>query len=114
MTGGESLQCQMVRVGVSQCPTGGGLTIMAPRIPLHSNNSLICTLVGLQFSQAKNFEIAFCSKCLVKDTCLGLSPNLNGGNRHKAATIHLFWVPCAKEKPMVILVCEQCQQILTF
>jgi hypothetical protein len=23
MTGGESLQCQMVRVGVSQCPSGG-------------------------------------------------------------------------------------------
>jgi hypothetical protein len=28
--------------------------------------------------------------CLAKDTCPGLSPNLNGDNRHKAATIHLF------------------------
>jgi hypothetical protein len=27
---------------------------------------------------------------------------------------HLFCVPCAKEKPMVILICEQCQQILAF
>ncbi len=53
-------------------------------------------------------------ECLVKDTYLGLSPNLNVGNRHKAATIHLFWVPCAKEKPMVILICTQCQRILTF
>jgi hypothetical protein len=30
MTVGESLQCQMVRVGVSQCPTGGGLIVKAP------------------------------------------------------------------------------------
>ncbi len=28
--------------------------------------------------------------------------------------IHLCWVPCTKGKPMVILICKQCQQILTF
>jgi hypothetical protein len=43
-----------------------------------------------------------------------LSPNLSGDYRHKAATIHLYWVPCAKGKPMVTLICEQCQQIVTF
>jgi hypothetical protein len=30
MIWGESLQCRMVQVGVSQCPTGGGKIIMAP------------------------------------------------------------------------------------
>jgi hypothetical protein len=30
MTGGESSHCRIVQVGVSQCPTGGGLIIMAP------------------------------------------------------------------------------------
>jgi hypothetical protein len=30
MTWGESLQCLMVRVGVSQCPTGGGGLIINP------------------------------------------------------------------------------------
>ncbi len=52
--------------------------------------------------------------CLVKDTCPGLSPNLKSDNRHKDATIHLFWAPCAKGKPMANLTYEQCQQILTF
>jgi hypothetical protein len=32
----------------------------------------------------------------MKDTCQGLSPDLNGGSRHKAAMIHLFWVPMCK------------------
>ncbi len=52
--------------------------------------------------------------CLANDTCQGLTPDLNSGNCHKVATIRLFWVPCAKEKHMVILICEQCQRILTF
>jgi hypothetical protein len=41
--------------------------------------------------------------CLARDTCPGLSPNLNGDYSHKAATIRLFWVPCAKGWPMAIL-----------
>ncbi len=45
--------------------------------------------------------------CLVKDICQGLSQNLNDDSCHKAATIHLFWVPCAKGKPMVTLICER-------
>jgi hypothetical protein len=49
MTGGELLQCQMVWVGVSQCPTGAlgvGLIIMAPRNSRPLNNIIHTVIAG--------------------------------------------------------------------
>ncbi len=44
----------------------------------------------------------------------GVWPNWEGKNRHKPTMIHLFWAPCAKGRPMVILNGEQCKWIPNF
>ncbi len=77
-----------------------------------SNRDLVIILDKVDFWKTLQPCKPLVRSCMFgKGYLSGLSPNLDGDNCHKVARIHLFWEPCAKGMPKVILNGKQCRQV---